>query len=85
MVKYLTSGQVAKKLRISVSTLKRWLDEAGLDISEQRNYNGWRLFSEDDLKVLMEYKRNLKKNGKRFNDTTLIPVILSGPKSLQNG
>jgi DNA-binding transcriptional MerR regulator len=85
MIRYLTSGQVAKKLRISVSTLKRWLDEAGLDISDQRNYNGWRLFSEDDLKVLMEYKRNLKRNGKRFNETTLLPVVLSGTKSVQNG
>jgi len=85
MIRYLTSGQVAKKLRISVSTLKRWLDEAGLDVSDQRNYNGWRLFSEDDLKVLMEYKRNLKRNGKRFNETTLLPVILSGTKSVKNG
>ena len=85
MIKYLTSGQVAKKLRISVSTLKRWLDEAELNISDQRNYNGWRLFSEDDVRVLMEYKRDLRKNGKRFNETTLIPVILSGTKSIRNG
>jgi DNA-binding transcriptional MerR regulator len=85
MITYLTTGQVAKKLRISVSTLKRWLDEAGPDISDQRNYNGWRLFSEDDLKVLMEYKRNLKRNGKRFNETTLLPVILSGTKNVRNG
>ena len=75
MIQHFTSGQVAKKLRISVSTLKRWLEEPGLAISERRNYNGWRLFSEADIGALKDYKRQIRRNGKRFNDTTLIPVI----------
>jgi DNA-binding transcriptional MerR regulator len=74
---YLTSGQVAKKLKISVSTLKRWLETMDSDISEVRNCNGWRLFTEEDIGIIREYKRKMKKNGKRFNDTTLVPVIIS--------
>ncbi len=75
MIRHFTSGQVAKRLRISISTLKRWLDDPDLTISERRNYNGWRLFSDADIEQLKEYKRQIRRNGKRFNDTTLIPVI----------
>ena len=78
MPKFYTTGQVAKRLRISVSTLKRWLLDPSLRISEQRNYNGWRLFSEADLNVLTEFKKQLRRNGKRFNETVLIPVIQKG-------
>lgn len=75
MNRHYTSGQAAKKLRISISTLKRWLDDPELKIKEQRNYNGWRLFSDTDITTLREYKRQMRRNGKRFNDTTLIPVV----------
>ncbi|NLW33518.1 MAG: MerR family transcriptional regulator [Fibrobacter sp.] len=80
MQNYFTSGQVCKKLRISISTLKRWLDEPDLNISERRNYNGWRLFSDSDVETLKEFKRNIRKNGKRFKTTTFIPVTLSDNK-----
>lgn len=73
---YLTTGQAAKKLKISLSTLKRWLETMDLNISEIRNCNGWRLFTEEDVEIIREYKRKMKKNGKRFNDTTLVPVII---------
>jgi len=69
-----TSGQVAKKLRVSISTLKRWLDDPQLIIPDRRNYNGWRLFADEDIGVIQEYKRSIKKSGKRFNETMLIPV-----------
>ena len=75
MDRHFTSGQAAKKLRISISTLKRWLDDPELSIKERRNYNGWRLFSETDIGTLREYKKQMRRNGKRFNDTTLIPVV----------
>ncbi len=78
--KYLTSGQVAKKLKISISTLKRWLETMDLGVSEVRNCNGWRLFTEEDIGIIREYKRKMKRNGKRFNDTTLVPVIISAEK-----
>lgn len=75
MASYFTSGQVAKKLRVSMSTLKRWVNEPDVEIDERRNHNGWRLFSEYDLKLLRNHKRRLKRNGKRFNETTLIPIF----------
>ena len=82
MSNYLTSGQMAKKLRISLSTLKRWIEDPELKISDQRNYNGWRLFTEDDLFILREFKRQMRKSGKRFNETTLVPVVISENKKL---
>ncbi len=75
MINHYTTGQTARKLRISVSTLKRWLEDPQLNIPEQRNYNGWRLFSDEDIAVLKNYKRLIRRNGKRFNDTILMPVI----------
>lgn len=75
MTQYLTSGQVAKRLRVSISTLKRWLADPKFSFEERRNYNGWRLFSETEINSLRDYKRELKRNGKRFNDTTLLPII----------
>jgi hypothetical protein len=81
MSNFFTSGQVARRLRISVSTLKRWLDDPSIRISEQRNCNGWRLFSEADLSVLHSFKLELKRNGKRFKETVLIPVIPKGKQA----
>jgi DNA-binding transcriptional MerR regulator len=82
MSTYLTSGQVAKKLRISLSTLKRWACEPDVDIDERRNCNGWRLFSENDVAMLKGYKKKIKRNGKRFNETTLLPIILQAEKNI---
>lgn len=75
MSKFYTSGQVARRLRISVSTLKRWLEDPLLSIAEQRNSNGWRLFSEAYLNSLNNFKKQIRKNGKRFKETVLIPVV----------
>jgi DNA-binding transcriptional MerR regulator len=85
MADYFTSGQIAKQLRISISTLKRWLEEAPITIPEIRNSSGWRLFSADDLEVLKELKRELRKKGKRFNDTTLLPVSVDIKDSSVSG
>ncbi|MBD3422696.1 MAG: MerR family transcriptional regulator [Chitinivibrionales bacterium] len=81
MSRFFTSGQVARKLRVSISTLKRWLDDPHVEINDRRNANGWRLFSERDVGRLQEHKRLLRKNGRRFNDTTLIPIVVNGVKS----
>lgn len=75
MAQYFTTGQVARKLRVSVSTLKRWLSEPHLKIPEKRNYNGWRLFTDFDVERLKEHKKRIRRKGKRFNDTTLIPTV----------
>jgi DNA-binding transcriptional MerR regulator len=74
METYLTCGQVAKKLHVSISTLKRWASEPGLKLNELRNHNGWRLFSEEQVTMLKDFKRHLKRNGKRFNRETLLPI-----------
>ncbi len=74
MERYLTCGQTARKLRVSISTLKRWVSEPDLRMEELRNRNGWRLFSEEDVGLLQHYKKQLKKGGKRFTAVTLLPI-----------
>jgi DNA-binding transcriptional MerR regulator len=74
METYITCGQAAKRLRVSISTLKRWVQEPGLNMDALRNHNGWRLFSEEQIELLKDFKRNLKRNGKRFNELTLLPI-----------
>ncbi len=75
MGKYFTTGQAAKLLRVSISTLKRWLSEPDLPVTDDRNANGWRLFNDEDIENLREYKKQLKKSGRRFKETTLIPIV----------
>ncbi|MBD3344838.1 MAG: MerR family transcriptional regulator [Chitinivibrionales bacterium] len=74
MTTFYTTGQIAKQLRISVSTLKRWLNNPGLPISDRRNHTGWRLFSPGDLQMLQKHKKELKRNGKKFNTALLVPA-----------
>jgi DNA-binding transcriptional MerR regulator len=74
MESYLTCGQVAKRLHVSISTLKRWAEEPSLNMKELRNHNGWRLFSEEQISALREFKRQLRRGGKRFNLETLMPI-----------
>ena len=76
MEQYYTSGQVARKLHVSMSTLKRWLQSSDIGISDTRNHNGWRLFSENDLLALKKYKKDTRKTGKHFNDSILQPCII---------
>lgn len=74
-MEYFTSGQVSKKLRISTSTLKRWLTLPEMEnIEDRRNSSGWRLFTAKEIGMIKKYKIKAKKNGRRFNKTTLIPV-----------
>jgi hypothetical protein len=56
-------------------------------MEELRNRNGWRLFSEEDLNLLKEYKRQLKRGGRRFNAVTLLPISRNakGPSRLSSG
>lgn len=77
MITYYTSGQVARKLHVSISTLKRWLNFSELQIEDYRNYNGWRIFTENDVEKLKKFKREVKKNGKRFKASTLMPIYHS--------
>ena len=52
MENYVTCGQAAKRLRVSISTLKRWVHEPSLSMEELRNHNGWRLFSVQQIETL---------------------------------
>lgn len=52
---YYTIGQFARKLGISVSTLKRLLRSGGIRVKERRNASGWRLFSKDDISLFKNY------------------------------
>ena len=61
---YFTSGQAAQKLRISVTTLKRWIRNA-ID-AETRNASGWMPFSETDMHALKKFKNAKRRNGKVF-------------------
>ncbi|OGJ86841.1 MAG: hypothetical protein A2268_14310 [Candidatus Raymondbacteria bacterium RifOxyA12_full_50_37] len=74
MEKYLTTGQVAKNLRVSISTVKRWIGSEKILSDRVNNSNGWRLFTEKDLEKLKVYKREKRRNGKKFNSHTLTPV-----------
>lgn len=71
---YHTSGQVAKALRVSVSTLKRWLEENPSLAGFRTNASGWRLFSPAEIDHLREHQRQRKKEGKNFKPKTLRPV-----------
>lgn len=72
---YFTSGQIARHLRVSTSTLKRWLSTDNVLPEAPRNVNGWRLFSPGDLERLKNFKVEKKKNGKKFNVRVLTPVV----------
>lgn len=69
-----TTGQVAKALRVSVSTLKRWLEETPGLAGFRTNASGWRLFSPDEIEQIREHQRRRKKEGKTFKPNTLRPV-----------
>ncbi len=74
--KYYTTGQTADKLRVSVSTLKRWIKESdGLIPTLHRNTNGWKLFSEEDLERLKTFQKDRKRKGRIYQEDTLKPVI----------
>ncbi|MFP4520728.1 MAG: MerR family transcriptional regulator [Fibrobacterota bacterium] len=82
MPDYYTTGQVAKKLRVSVSTLKRWISSGDVGTGNLRNASGWRLFSAKDLEKFSDYKKQKRKQGRRFNETTLIPAVRKNQKRM---
>jgi DNA-binding transcriptional MerR regulator len=73
-IPFRTTGQVAKALRVSVSTLKRWLEETPDLALHRTNSNGWRLFTEDEMARLREFQRRKRKEGRTFKPSTLRPI-----------
>lgn len=64
---YCTIGQAAKKLRVSVSTLKRWLKMSIID-EVPRNSISWRLFDEESIEKLQIYKKKYSGKALRFKN-----------------
>jgi len=73
-VPFRTTGQVAKALRVSVSTLKRWLDESPDLAVPRTNASGWRLFSQDEVMRIREHQRRKRRDGRTFKPSTLRPI-----------
>jgi DNA-binding transcriptional MerR regulator len=73
-VPFRTTGQVAKALRVSVSTLKRWLDEVPNLALHRTNTNGWRLFTDEEMNRLRDFQKRKRKEGRTFKPSTLRPV-----------
>jgi len=71
---YRTTGQAAKALRVSVSTLKRWLEENPRLAAFRTNASGWRLFSLEEIERIREHQRMRRKAGKTYRPDTLRPV-----------
>lgn len=71
---YYTTGQVARVLRVSVSTIKRWIKDDPSLSPKYENASGWRLFKESDVQIFRNIMRNRKKFGRIFKPQTLKPV-----------
>ena len=50
-----TTNEVAERAGVSRDTLLRWL-KAGKVPEPDRDRNGWRIFSDDDVKEVLRYK-----------------------------
>ena len=69
-----TTGQVAKILRVSVSTLKRWLEDDPALAVFRTNASGWRLFTGVEIESLKEYRKRKRQLGRIFRPDTLRPI-----------
>ena len=56
--------QAAEKVGVSKETILRWL-RAGKIPEPDRDRNGWRIFSESDLKEILRYKNRVVPSPKK--------------------
>lgn len=49
---YYTTGETCEKAGISRGTLFRWIKIGLIPEAQYRNRNGWRLFSDDEIKKM---------------------------------
>ncbi len=54
MNKMMTTTEIAKMLRISSSTIKKW-EETGMVKKAKRNQRGWRCYDNNDAEKLMAF------------------------------
>ncbi len=52
---YYQLTEACKMAGISRSTLLRWIDNEMIADAERKDRNGWRLFTEEEVKKLKEY------------------------------
>jgi len=82
-----TTGEVAKKLNISVRTL-RYYDQIGLMIPNKKDENGKRLYNDEDLlslekiTILKMLNLSLRDIGKILSKITIGQLLLAHKKSL---
>lgn len=61
MIKYFTTQEIAERLGISKQTLVRYEKKGIFTPARRSQINNWRLYTEDDLKAMMEIiKGNVK-------------------------
>ncbi len=54
MNKMMTTTKIAKMLRISPSTIRKW-EETGMVKKAKRNQRGWRCYDNNDAEKLMAF------------------------------
>ncbi len=54
MNKMMTTTKIAKMLRISPSTIKKW-EKTGMVKKAKRNQRGWRVYDNNDTEKLMGF------------------------------
>ena len=60
--KFYYTNEALGKIGISRSTFFKWLREQKIEDTKQRNRNGWRLFTENDIKKIIKYKDTIITN-----------------------
>ena len=54
----LKTREVAKKIGVHPETIKRWIRQ-GKVATPHRDRNGWYVFDEQDIKIIMEYAHKI--------------------------
>ena len=57
---YYRPNEVCTISRISKSTLLRWIKKGIIEDTSRRDWRGWRLFTEDDLKKIKELANTIQ-------------------------
>ena len=59
---YYRTAEVCIMVGIGKSTLLRWIKENIINDAEHRDRKGWRLFTGDEIDILMAEARRIQKN-----------------------
>ena len=59
---YYRTAEVCQKVGIGKSTLFRWMRDNIIKEAEHRDRKGWRLFTEDELRIITEETSRIQSN-----------------------